>query len=228
MIVMKVRKYFLIMIFLTFVSSTLTLEVSAMFCDTSEIARQKQIATHVRYSKNYSIRDDMSLDFFVELYNVRENHIIYLNGRRLNKDDLEKNNNEAYILPVSENRVSKIDIVLSDDIGCENNNLKTMYVNYPKHNEFYNHEICLGREMLRQCDRWFNHNLSESEFVSLVESRLTPPDDDIEDDDEYDETLFEFIMYYVTTYYYIWILLTIISLLIFKKYQAKDDFDLKT
>lgn len=204
-----------------------TNDVKAFFCDYSELAKQKQVASHTRYQKNYDFDDEENLYFFIEIYNLRSNHNLLINENIVNRAELEKQNG-AYIIPVRDGAVTKVEVGLASDISCDNNNLKTMYVNFPKHNQFHDHEVCSDLRGLRQCDIWFDHNLTEEEFVSLVESRIARPEQEPDDEGLIAEGFLEIIMYYLTNYYYILIGLIVITLIIYKKYQSSTEFDLKT
>lgn len=215
-------------IIVLFIASFLfTTNVNALFCDTSEFAKQKTIASHVRYTEGYDFSEEGDLEAYIELYNFQDNFDLFLKGERINLNTYEKNGYGAYIIPVSSGATTSFGIYLSDDINCWGNKLRDLNVNFPKYNEFYSHEVCANNGNLRQCELWFQHTMDEDTFVNLIESLTREESLEEEDKEPYGETRFDVIISFLIKYYYVFIIALVIGLFGYKKYISRKDFDLK-
>jgi hypothetical protein len=198
--------------------------VNAASCEYSELARLKLSASNISISYDYvydiesddvkfSIRfDNLVNNIFIEDY--KGNVYIYNGENSLVLNDYEDGNKYKFIIS-------------TDTTNCLNKVLNVVYVNLPKYNSFYNDEVCEKAKDYYMCQMWYQHDLTEKEFVAKVEKYLNENNgNNGEKPDEVIDSIISFILEY---YYYFIGLSVIIVLIIIIFFKSKEEeFDLST
>ncbi len=136
--------------------------VKALNCQFSEIARLKKIASNVNLSYDY-VEKNGSVVFSVNLLNLYKD--LYF---------VDETDNKVYKYSKNELTLSKYKsgqtvkyTFYSTNPDCTDP-LVTLRVVLPTYNEFYKDPVCIGAETYSLCQKWSSHGLSYDEFVANV------------------------------------------------------------
>ena len=189
-------------------------------CSNKELNRFKSLASHINLYYDY---DEVNNTFNINVYNIK-NELYIIN----------KNNNEQYINQNQElNDINIYGVTPGTrltlavyPIGgeCQYYRVKTMYVNLPTYNQYYNDPIC-NNNSNQLCSKWANTSIyTYEQFIEKVkaskeENKTQNP---TVEEEEKKYSFFDFL-----EDYYIYILLLIIVLGSYGIYKLdkKNKFD---
>ena len=210
------KKFILILIIAFFFKPSVV--SGALFCNISELSRNKNLSNHVSFAKEYDLQKSSA---YVLIYNLKDNFDVEMNGRRIDLNSFEKDEHGGVIVPVAPDARYTFRIHLNENIGCDNNLLRTFTVTFPKPNEFFDLKICEENFYLDVCDPWFQHNMTKNQFVRHVE-RLVAGEELVEEEILEERQLIDFIK----DYYIFLIIIVVIPTSIVVYLRKKDEFDL--
>ena len=170
----------IILTILLFISFTNILNASCTYKEKREI---NTLASYVNYDYNYE-----NNRFNVTIYNLKDNLVVNYNGA------LSKTNDESIIENIKEGASLKINI-LAGEGTCEGETLRTITINIPYVNPYYNSDECKGRNDLTVCtSRFLDYKISESTFNSLINKRVVSEDIIEEKVEEVEKTFVDKVM----------------------------------
>jgi hypothetical protein len=219
------RKYsFILLTFIIFLLHPKT--ITAEVCDYVELARLKNIAENIEIKLSYfNMADDVN--FSVSILNLRPG--VYI--RDLYKNAVYSYDSESPITMIDNYETGKSYQfqIYTDLTDCKNKELKTINIETPYYNIFYNDTVCNGLDNYYLCDRWYKHGLSYEIFVETVNTYKESliPEEKI--DEDIDNVYYQYIInFFSNTYYYFFGGIIIVGLSSIYYLSRKDDFDLRT
>lgn len=191
--------------------------VKALNCQFSEIARLKKIASNVNISYDY-VEKNNSVVFKVNLINLHKD--LYF---------VDETDNKIYNYSKNELTLSKYKsgqtvkyTFYSTNPDCPDP-LVTLRVVLPTYNEFYKDPVCVGAETYSLCQKWSSHGLSYDEFVSKVTKYKETLNEEQTDDktEKVEQNSFINVLISLLTDYYIFIIIFFmiltISVIVYKR-----------
>lgn len=185
-------------------------------CSNQEIIRYKNIATNVN---NYIEFNESSKTFDLTIYNVTNDIYITINDNKYYRND----QNEIKINNLTPGIRYPIKIKPLNGM-CQDYSVRTIYVNTPSYNKYYNLDICKDNNN-SLCSKWANTNgYTEEQFKNILKEKEKEEEQTII---EQAENIKKYTISDFLRDYYIIILLTIIVLGIYSIYKLdkKQKFD---
>lgn len=196
---------------------------SASVCDYAELARLKLHASNINIS--YEYKYDSSLDdvkFSIRFDNLKENIVI----EDTNKNTYKYNGQSSIVLNNFDDGNKYKFTIYTDTTNCINRTLNIVYVNLPKYNSYYNNSICLSNKDYYMCQMWYQHDLTEKEFIKKVTDYKNSESEII---DEKNEDIITTLIDFIIEYYYYFIGSSVIIVLIIVFLRSREhEFDLNT
>jgi hypothetical protein len=194
-----------------------TIEAHGYFCDYTDVAKYKKIASNINYSYEYELIND-DVIFHVTLVNLNE--ALYLKDSNGNIYNYTSNE----IVVDAKSGESLIFYVYPSDKYCTDNFIYTLRIQLPTYNKFYNDPICSGIENYSLCNKWSTHNLTYEKFIQNV----TNYKESLKTTENYEETIkSKGLLYYVAefliSYYYIILIIIIVICSTIIYFRSKQD-----
>lgn len=160
-------------------------------CSYEQISKLKKIAANINYDINYVMKNNIPY-FQVRFVNVPTSLTIINTSD--NKSYNANRNNEVIISDLNYGKIYRFKIKLANliskenkvyykavengkwvnkviDLGteiCDIEEITSMLVTLPVYNPFYNSEICKKYTTNKMCQKWYEHNLSYSDFEKEI------------------------------------------------------------
>lgn len=178
-------------------------KVDAYYCNYTDLANYKKIASNINYSYDYTMKGD-TVEFNITLVNLSSE--VYL------KD----NSGNTYYYVSDEINVTassgenKVFYVYPTDSYCKNNYIYTIRIQLPTYNPYYKSELCTGIENYSLCQKWSTHNLTYEKFSSKIEEYKNSLKKD-EEVIEKTKTFLDYFVEYLLKYYFILLIIIILG-----------------
>ena len=218
------RVYALIVIIISFMF--IPSRVSASFCDYTELARLKNIASNINMSYNYSEKNEDAI-FNITFSNFKEGiKMIDATNNLTYRYDVNKQF-EFTLDGYNDGKTYRFDIY-AENTECESAKLLSLYANLPFYNKYYVNPICDEIESYNLCQKWYQHGLSNEEFIKRVKDYKTSLTIK-HNENKTNTSQYIYISDFLAKYYYYFLLTIIIGgIYSISRLTKKDDFDLKT
>lgn len=185
-------------------------------CTNEDLSRYKLLASNI---ENYYTFDDNTKKMNITIYNL-SNEIILKQEESI----IETNDKigEATIDNISPGQTIKL-YMYPKSGECEDYALRTLYINLPHYNKYYDDEICKNNNN-KLCSKWVNTDIyTKEQFEQKVKKQETQEEQQIEPETETSKNT---ILEYILKYYMIVLLLIItIGLILIYKLDKKQKFD---
>lgn len=130
------------------------------YCSNDELARYKILASSI---ETYYTFDDDSKKMDLTIYNITDDLLA-----QIEKEDHYPNNNEIKIYNLNPGQTIKMFIYPKE--SCEEYPLRTIYVNLPHYNKYYNDEICKNNNHTL-CSKWVNTSIyTHEQFIEKIKT----------------------------------------------------------
>lgn len=224
---MKMKYIFIVLLF-SFI--LIPINVKALFCDYSELARLKNIANNIVVSYNY-VEENGDVKFNIALANIRPGiKIIDVSLNQVYRYGYTSANlNEIVLYGYNDDTTYRFD-VYAESTACASSKLISLYANLPAYNKYYDDTICRGIENYSLCQKWSKNDLTYELFLKKVnEYKKSLVVDPIDETKNNSNNQFTYILTLLADYYYYFLIIVIAggSYSIYHL-AKKDDFDLKT
>ena len=155
----KVKCLFLfLMLFL------LPFNAEAIYCDSDDKVRLKNIISNINISYDYQIINNEAI-FSIKFNNL--NPQLYFkdpNGNVYTSYGLE--NNELVLNNYADGQSYAFTFYGTDD--CLNDEVGILYATLPKYNPYFELNVCDNAKEYKLCQKWASHSLSRKQFVDKV------------------------------------------------------------
>lgn len=207
--------------FLCVFSFLLPIQIKAL-CDTSELARLKELASNINTSYDYRIENSKA--YFDIIFNNVFSDLILVdpNGNQYYYDNYNKG--QFIFNNYAQNNKYKFDIY-SNSESCYDEYVSTIYVNTPTYNPYYQLSVCDDAKEYELCQRWVSHSLNRLEFIENVNNYKIEKNKTIIDEDNNKISTITYVFNFIRMYaLHIIIGISIIIIIIkFIRYK-KDSF----
>lgn len=190
------------------------------FCDDSELVRLSKLAQNLKFSYVYNKNTNT---FTINVTNLKQDLVIeYLNTEKKYNSNKELNFNNLY-------SGKHTFMVYAKSSTCQEEYLRTKYVELPYYNSFYGKDLCKGIEEYSFCTKWLRTKYNyDYQYNNILEYKNNlNKKEEKEKKVEYStlDKIMIFIKENYVKYYYI-ILPTIISILCLIIYVKNKKSDL--
>lgn len=217
---MKKKIIFILFILLFYKTSVSALTYGG--CDTSVIARMKQVVANINISYDYKIIND-KVYYDVTISNLTND--IYVRDNYGNREYYNYNNGELVIPNIDNNSLSlRFNSNIND---CRGLLLGTRYDQFPIFNKYYDDEVCKNMEDFLYCNKWTPKEYSYEEVQTAVKKYNEGLNNNPEEPTKeiYKKTLFDKIIDFYVKYYIVFLVGIIgICIVIILIHRKKNQF----
>lgn len=186
----EMKKKFSLLITILIASLIFVTNINAE-CSYEQTSKLKRLAANINYDTNYVMKNNIPY-FQVRFVNVPTNLLIVNTSD--NKSYSSNKNGEIIITNLNYGKIYIFKVKLSKSISKENkvyykavengkwvdkvidlgteicdiDEITSISVSLPVYNPFYNSEICKKYEKNKMCQKWYEHNLSYSDFEKEI------------------------------------------------------------
>lgn len=156
-----VKLFIIISLFIINPLEIRAVEIDEMYCtDTQKNIQMEAIdyTNFIFYEENGSIKLNVDREMtFIDIYDATNKKYYY-----------EGITKYSYNSSIKQNSVIKIEFY-SNVVPCVGEKIGELELETPTLNKFYEHEACDGVYGYTLCDKWYNNNLSEADFIYYVD-----------------------------------------------------------